>query len=589
MFARRQRGAAAVFAGIAMTAMLAAVALTIDIGRLYFAQRDLQNAAALAALDAARAGSGCYSTLPDTAGAAFDAAQQASLLSIQRNGLPDEALERVQIGSPTTAGSGLRSFASGDGLTRFAVEVVLIRDAPGRLIPGLTSSAESVDGRRLRASAAAQVANDVTVSVGSFGARVSPTAPGALLSLLPGAIDIAALDYSALIDAEVRLDDIFEPGSVSELLQAFGEETPLPVFLDAVGDALLATNQVAAAATVAAIGAASDAGQMLIPADIINLESNVAPLLGGATVSAGALVEAALQSVLIDGVFEALIELGGGREVAITLREEPQVDVGPPGLTPGGEEITESRTAQGRAVATVPLVDLLPTGTNLRLFVEAAQARAAVTGVRCPRAGQPQSEARIRTRTGVAEIGLEPIDVDVRLSSLLDVLGISGAGLRSLLGGPSSLVCNVPLLGALAGGICDLLDDNPLLNLSVTMPPIMLPGTDESRWVPGPFPNSFSVSAPPSAPLSNLIEGSLDVQISVAGTPPTGAVGDILNDTLNLLRPPLNALLVDAVGATLDEALQPVLADLGVSLAGADVTVSSFTITPPTLFVTVAR
>ncbi|MEQ9479614.1 MAG: pilus assembly protein TadG-related protein [Algiphilus sp.] len=56
----RQRGAAAVFAAIAMTTLLVSIAFTIDIGRLYFAQRDLQNAANLAALDASRMASGCY-------------------------------------------------------------------------------------------------------------------------------------------------------------------------------------------------------------------------------------------------------------------------------------------------------------------------------------------------------------------------------------------------------------------------------------------------------------------------------------------------------------------------------------------------
>lgn len=66
---QRQRGAAAVFVAISLIALLASVALAIDTGRLYSAQRNLQRLADLAAMDAARVAGGCLS-----GGANFDAA-----------------------------------------------------------------------------------------------------------------------------------------------------------------------------------------------------------------------------------------------------------------------------------------------------------------------------------------------------------------------------------------------------------------------------------------------------------------------------------------------------------------------------------
>src|SRR3546814_18289314 len=56
---RRQQGAAAVFVAIALIPLLIATMLASEVGRVYYAHRDLQKAANLAALDAARLMSGC--------------------------------------------------------------------------------------------------------------------------------------------------------------------------------------------------------------------------------------------------------------------------------------------------------------------------------------------------------------------------------------------------------------------------------------------------------------------------------------------------------------------------------------------------
>lgn len=54
-----QRGAAAVFATVALIAMIISALLGINIGRLYYAQRDLQKQASLAAMAGAQMASGC--------------------------------------------------------------------------------------------------------------------------------------------------------------------------------------------------------------------------------------------------------------------------------------------------------------------------------------------------------------------------------------------------------------------------------------------------------------------------------------------------------------------------------------------------
>jgi uncharacterized membrane protein len=590
---RRQQGAAAVFAAIALTALLAALALVVDIGSLYFAKRDLQNAASLAALDAVRVGSGCYGPAPEDEAEAVNTAARAAL---QRNDQPVSWLsEPPRLGSMITIGSGERVFVAGDIGLGFAAEVTLERPMPRRLLPDLFRSGSDDNGevQRMRASATAQAQNNVSLEVGSYGARVSPTAPGALLAALPVGVSITALDYSALVDAEVSLGDL-QPGSVSDLTEFLSEQTTLPAFLDALAAALLAANDSVAAAAVAALSAASSTAQTLIPGDLINIDSTITPLLTGATFSAGSLVEAALQSVLIDGVFETLIQLGGGREVAVALREVAQPAFGPPGQTPEGDERTSAGTAQVRVSSGLDLSDLLPTGTELTLFVESAGARATVTGVRCPRAGQPRSEARVRTETSVARVGIEPVSVNLSLAELQSGLGQSNAQLGNLLGGISNLSCTLlGGLGSLGSNLCQLLTENPLLELRITLPPVeLVDSANDERWVPGPFPaEPHSVGSDLSNTLSSgvesLLSDQLQIELSLAGGEALGGgLNAVLGNLLAVLRPLLQSALVDALSDELINGLEPVLADLGVSLAGADVTVVDMQIERPRIVTT---
>lgn len=582
------------FAAIAMTALLAAVALTIDIGRLYFAQRDLQNAASLAALDASRKASGCYGPIEDSRLATADATARDSLV---RNGFTGDALTAVRIGGVGRTPDALRFFDADADNRSFAVQVGLQRPAPPRLLPYFveatpqsgTDEVEPPRERRLTAVASATVRNDVSLSVGSYTARVNPMAPGTLLQALPGNISITALDYAALLDAEVNLLDVIEPGSLSEITETLAEETTLPAFLDGISDALLAANELVAASVTSALSAAAaGVNATLIPAELVDLEGQVAPAINGVTVSAGALVEAAIQSVLIDGFFEALIQLGGGREVAVRLRESAQTVQGPPGIDQEGEELTEARTAQARLTTEVALTGLLPTGTTLRLFVEAASARAAVTGVRCPSPESPIREARIRTRTGLTTIGMEPLTVTVSLGALQSALEDSGVPLAGVLQQVTGLSCG--LLGILSSqqqALCSLLDENPLIDLRIALDnPITLPGEDDERWVSEPFPRSFSVDAPMTVPLSQLLDQAVEIELSVAGAQPVGLAGELLSGILAAAQPVVNSAVVSALTDSVDQVVAPALDGLGVSLAGADVTVTEMTVQRPRIFTT---
>ena len=108
----RQRGFAAVFAAIAMVAMLSAVALAIDVGRLYNAKRNLQRAASLAALDAVQVVSGC--TGRGVIGTGQDARAEA-LASLARNQLvADSVVTQIGMRDGSAADAGFVPLGDGD-------------------------------------------------------------------------------------------------------------------------------------------------------------------------------------------------------------------------------------------------------------------------------------------------------------------------------------------------------------------------------------------------------------------------------------------------------------------------------------------
>ncbi len=95
-----QRGAAAVFAAVALIAMIISMLLAINIGRLYYAKRDLQKQATLAALAGAAVGSGCSSGgVPNTNTAAGSTLWNAVKAAIAaNNGNDNAAAAAVMVG-----------------------------------------------------------------------------------------------------------------------------------------------------------------------------------------------------------------------------------------------------------------------------------------------------------------------------------------------------------------------------------------------------------------------------------------------------------------------------------------------------------
>lgn len=189
----RQRGAVAVFVGISIVALLVGMMLAIETGRVYSSHRQLQKAASLAALDAARLVSGCGST-----------PTQAQLNTIVSSSLTSNGYgttsnvtaltEPGTIQTLTTNGVQQRSLLPGSLSTSNAARVTLTAPFPAQILPLFNA------GGTMRVSATATQEALGSLRVGSGVADVNVT-KSLLSALLGGNVSVA--DFNGLANVSL--------------------------------------------------------------------------------------------------------------------------------------------------------------------------------------------------------------------------------------------------------------------------------------------------------------------------------------------------------------------------------------------------
>lgn len=541
---------------------LVAIGLTIDLARLYDAQRQLQSATNMAAMDAARVAGGCFGRAALGSDPAA-AARNEALAALDRNGVSREWLAgggSLRLGRIAREGS-LRRFSPmeaplpGAVGPYNAVELRLTRDQPSRLIPGM-----GADGTRgaLTAVAAATSRPAARFGVGSGLASVS--LPDSVLNeLISGALggpspQISLLSYRNLFDATVsigRLDLELSPGSVASSLDQLVSSQGL---LIALADALGAAGEAAAAETAAALAAVAANAPPVVPAELIGLQDGLEEVAGSILINAGVLVNQVLRESARGTVESIPITIPcplGPCEGRLTL------------LDPGGDEtatpvlIETSETEQIASTAQVALeilglqVPILNLGNiAVDVMVEAAPATAQVIDIECPRSGATEGAVTLLGRTGLAT-------ATIRVSGNL-------SGLLSIQAQPSPLVLGQSL-------------NNPV--------PLRFVGPFDAETGDPAQTLGTPTYASLADALTSAVLSPTDLRISVAGLQiPTGGLlglGNTLTNAAveNLIRSELAGVL-----GQVGNQLEPLLEALGVQLGYADFRVYSVTDAQPALF-----
>lgn len=564
-----QRGAVSVFAAISIGAALSALALAIDVGRLYAAQRDLQRVTDLAALDAARVSGGCLGMPDDPATAAFNEVLQ----SISRNSRRTTGItaNQVEIGRDVAIDNGMRGFQPSGVADHNAVRVSLRRTAPTRLLPLMPAP------QALVAVAAAHSRPSASLHIGSTLLSTNPSGLNRYLSqILSGRgdmLDIDAIGYNSLADASVPLSDVFPPDDD-------GNELPPSVAVAGifrnVATALFDLGNSAAGNIARQLAVATNNQLRINPEDILSIGDAV---LGDTPqVNVAQLTLLATQAASNSAAIELLYRLPPPFGDTV-----PQVRVIDPGeiaqLTPQTSGEPEEFASNAQAVVTADVrIPLALIGTDIRLpiWLQVAQATAVVTDIECARSGQPQDIVTVDTRSSVARLGIGAFqDINAPSPQAEPVALIDSAIGAGLLGIP------VPVrIRVLAAAVADI------------------PSGQRELVIAGPFPSEpQSMGGSDRRVLSRAIERLVgDLQLSVS-IEPLGANGAVLNGLVNpllqtaidLARKPVEQAvrggIVNALIGTIDPLLADVLTSAGLGLGTADVQVMSVDGKEPQLFI----
>lgn len=530
---RRQRGAISILAAIGLAAVLASATLAVDLGSVFFTQRQLQKTADTAALSAAN----------NPLAATFIAQDTASL-----NGFPLPG----EHGNTLDAVTGVydfntHSFAPGGASSeQNAVEVTVSTNQPYFFMPG---------SRLITATATAARTDVAGLSVGSgllsIDTDQSPLLNAVLGKLLGTSLQLDAVSYNGLINANVRLLDLVKAqgsvGTVQELLEL---ELTLREWLELTATALRQTD-------VANVNASAiDALELLlaaVPGDLRLklgdlIDAHLAPGNAAAQVQINVLQLISLSAQVANGkhfldVPALGIHLPGvlKLDLALSLIEPPSIAIGPAGRDGDGKWRTQAHTAQWRLKIDVLVGELLGGLVHLPIYLEIAAADAGLESIAC---------------------------APVRNDSTVNVGATSGI-LRAYIGKASSdAMTNVTSPATVEKAtILNLLG---LLTVT-TRVAIDFPGGEGELDFNGPFDstNTQRISGLSTAGLFGSLGDNMVLEID-------GVVGGLLNlllgkHTLEDVLKSVLALLAPVFGL-LDSLLAPVLGLLGIQLGYADVT-----------------
>lgn len=464
---RRQAGAVAVFAALTLIALLSALALAVDVGRLYYAQRDTQRLADVAALDASRVVSGCASSSGVPGSKAQATAEVMASLARNTSSLEDYTVS-VQIGRQLSNSGGLRGFEElADGDDRLdAVRVRITREQPTRIFPLVTGSREA---------SLTAVAVGSQQAVGSFnvgsGLLTLNTQQSALLNPLLRAllcpnggaactagINLTAADYAGLANAHVSLGNLLAGATevglgVEDVSDLLNLQLTLPQWLGVVGNglefALTGTgNQVSSGVSglvQGLAGVAESNGAVFGLGDLLNLTGlalnqpvsdllAALPFIDGMTLlnalGQAATVASGVSSVEIPGlalsvpgvanvvVFLKVIEpqqsgygaVGSEGAVARTAQVRLQIRIGAGQLLNGLKATLEALINSLLGILAIlgvhSSVAILPSSLNLGVDVDVASAEAQLDALQCPRASSNNGHpiASLSASTAVADV-----------------------------------------------------------------------------------------------------------------------------------------------------------------------------------------
>ncbi|WP_223851596.1 TadG family pilus assembly protein [Cupriavidus pauculus] len=504
----RQRGAVSAMAVILMATIGVAALVSIDIGYVFYGQRQLQKIADLAAVSGAQQLKRAADLA--TTSASVMAAVQGT--ATQNGYKPAVTTSCGDVASG--AADGMRAClglwdpgnpANGDSRRHFnagynpaTVSPNAVRVQATMTLPVLFVFPGS-SGRQLRAEAIAAGSPPVASFSLASGLLDVNTANGLLGKLLgPNVtVNFSALDWSGLVGTNITLEQLRVAAGVGTIDQLLGLQLSLRDFyalvLKAANKSALLGVALGSPATtlgVGAVGVAVSMARLLALGVLAPAASSAAEV--GLNVASLLMLSAQLANSNGARVSLGNVNLGIARTSAgLYVTQPPQTAVGPVRQTGTNTWQTTAQTAQlGLRLDVV--VDLAVASVNLPLYVEAASANASLTQMQCA-ATSADRRATLRLTQQVARVCLANSDgsasCEPTRTVLANILGVKvvnvpvsnpvgAAGSQDIVLAPGGYV-QAPATNQLTTAVTSLLNNlRPTLDLGgILIPPIIdIPG-----------------------------------------------------------------------------------------------------------------
>jgi len=523
--ARAQRGAISVMAAVALSMVIGAALLAVDLGSLFNTRRELQTVADNSALSAVN----------NLAAAQVIALDAAGLNQFPVPGGHDNTLTSVVGHYDVEA----RSFTPGGSAAEFnAVQVTVTTQQPYFFMLG---------SREVSATAIAMRNDIAALSIGTSLLDID-TEKSVLLNALLGkllntSLNLSAIAYQGLVDTSIRLLDLVNAtgtvGTVEELLQL---DLTVGQLLDLSARALERSNILGLDATVIQtldlLALRADGNLNLKLADLIKLD--LAPGNQAAEAKINLMQLVTLTAQVANGEhFVNIPALGINLpglvklDVALTMIESPSIAIGPAGQDASGNWRTSAHTAQWRLKLDLLVGELLGGLVRLPLYLE----------------------------VGAGEAWLQDIDCRYPRDASIVEVGAASSGVRAYVGNVNADAMNNRSVAATVTPATIL---NLLGLVTVTArAEVDLPGAAGNLSFTGPFDgsNTQRIDGLSTAGLFARLASGLILDVNLLGI--ELKLGEVLEPLLELLTP---------IFGLLDSLLAPVLSLLGIQLGIADVT-----------------
>lgn len=388
-FADCQQGTIAIVSAVLLTVIMGSSALGVDLASVYFQKRIAQGVVDLAAMNAA--------SHPDRADEAVAATIDANRLA---------GVHRIEIHKGFYAAD--RAVAAANRFKPDAAPVNAVRVTFRSLAPLYFASALGFDEAPISVSATAGTSNAATFSVGSRLASLNGGLANSLLSALTGStVSLSAMDYRALVNADIRVDGFLNSiaerahitaGTYRDVLDAkltMGEvagAVASRLRVDGNGDAALSVERFA--------GQVSGSSRKLQIKSLVGASDYANITVGRTHPGLGALLS------VFEVMRAAAVLSNGKRQVTVDLelgipgisRSELTLAIGEPAQYSAWASVGQSGALVRTAQTKLRLVNTIdaPAGLGiasitLPIFAEAAYADAALDSVRCGSSGRDRS------------------------------------------------------------------------------------------------------------------------------------------------------------------------------------------------------